>query len=179
MAFTKRFRMGFLLISVNMISTNKALLRWDTKWQDSAPWVQPFCFVLAPKLLCSDRSQMLRYASRFIEHTQKYHRFTMLWWISWKFRGILGKVLTNVIFLLHSIMYFLFRILQSAFFVHNIAHEICIEVTILVCDWCQSISCKSKCQICVFLLCFTDITYFVSVVYNSYNWLLALTMTWL
>ena len=157
--------MGFLLISVYIISINKADLQWDTKWPDSAPWVTPFCFVLAPKLLCSDRSQILHYASRFIEHTQKYHRFTMLWWIYWKLQGILGKVLKNVIFLLHSIL------------VHNIAYEIYIGVTILVCDWCHSISCKSKWQIRVFLPCFTDIPYFLVVVYNSYNWLLALTLT--
>ena len=100
-------------------------------------------------------------------HIKKKHRFTMIWRMSWTLRGILGKISWIFTFLSHSIVYPWFRILRSAFFVYNIAREICIEVTIFVCVWCQSSSSKSKRQIRVFVLCYTDIPYFLLVVYNG------------
>ena len=48
-------------------------------------------------------------------------------------------------------------IANFAFFVHNATRGSCIKVTILVCDWCQAISSKSKRQMQAFRLCFPNI----------------------
>ena len=56
-----KFSTKFLITSINMIYMNEADFRNDTKRQDTAPRVTPFChFALALKLLSSDRSQILR-----------------------------------------------------------------------------------------------------------------------
>ena len=57
----------FLLISVNIIYTSEADLRYDTRWQDIEPWVTPFChFVCALKLLSGGRSQISQDATKKI-----------------------------------------------------------------------------------------------------------------
>ena len=54
-------RSGFHFILINMIFTIEADFRLDPKWNNTAPWVTPFChFVLALRLLSGDRSQILR-----------------------------------------------------------------------------------------------------------------------
>ena len=57
------------------------------------------------------------------------------------------------------------RALQIEFLAHNTMREGYIKVTIpvLVSDWCQAISCKSKCQIWAFPLCFPNIPFILPV----------------
>ena len=67
-----KFSTMFLLISVNMIYTNEAEFRSDTKWQDTAHWVTPFChFILLSELLSGERSQILRDARYELLNIQK------------------------------------------------------------------------------------------------------------
>ena len=55
-----------------MIYTSEADFRYDTKLQDIAPWLTPFChFVLAFKLLSGDRSQICRDANNGLLNTHK------------------------------------------------------------------------------------------------------------
>ena len=59
--------------------------------------------------------------------------------------------------------------------VHNTTYENCIKATKCVCGWCQATASKSKCQIRVLPLCFPNIPYLSSVVYeqasNEADWI--------
>ena len=55
-----QIRTRLILILVNTIYTNEADFRYDANWQDTAPWVTPFCyFHLTLKLLSGNQSQIL------------------------------------------------------------------------------------------------------------------------
>ena len=61
-----------LSISLNTTYTRKADFRKDTEWQDIAPWVTPFYYiVLALKLLLGDRSQILCDDSKLLLYTHQ------------------------------------------------------------------------------------------------------------
>ena len=63
-------KIRYLLISVNIIYTNETGFQYDTTWQDTSPWVTPFChFGLMLKLLFGNRYQMLRVASNELLNT--------------------------------------------------------------------------------------------------------------
>ena len=76
---------------------------------------------------------------------------------------------------MHAIVYLWIRTFQIAFVVHNTIYicENCIKVKMLVCDWFQAISNKSKCEIRVLPLWCSDIPYsFAGSVINwKYQWI--------